>query len=444
LIQKSKSESSRNVLTLITGTTIAQAIPVAISPILTRIYTPEDFGVFALFVAITAMFGSIVSGRYELSIMLPKKDEDAINIFALGFIITSFISLVLLVIVLLFNEYLTNLLNNDEISVWLYFVPVSVFIAGIFNLLNYFNIRKRNYKDIASATIVKSVISAVIQLSIGFMKNGVSGLITGQIISQIFANMKLFKNIIKDKILLSKIKKIKMIALAKKYKKFPKFDIWSGLLNTASLHIAILMLSSFFGIIVVGFFSLSHRFISMPMALIGSSIGQVFYQQSNKVKNDKESLKELTFNTYKKLFKLGLIPFTIIMFYADYIFAFVFGGEWVVAGEYAQILSIWILFVFISSPLSNILLTLEMQKEALYFNILIFASRVVVLIIGGLVLNDAYLTILIYGISGALFWIFWTFYILKTVGVSVSESMIYTFKYLLLSVLFFGTIRIYL
>ena len=81
---KPKSEFTRNVLTLMTGTTIAQAIPIAISPILTRLYTPKDFGVLALFVAITSIFGSIANGRYELAIMLPKKDEDAVNILALG------------------------------------------------------------------------------------------------------------------------------------------------------------------------------------------------------------------------------------------------------------------------------------------------------------------------------------------------------------------------
>ena len=92
---KPKSEFSKNVLTLMTGTTIAQAIPIAISPILTRIYTPEDFGVLALFVAITSIFGSIANGRYELAIMLPKKDENAINIFALGLIITFSMSFIL-------------------------------------------------------------------------------------------------------------------------------------------------------------------------------------------------------------------------------------------------------------------------------------------------------------------------------------------------------------
>ena len=124
---KPKSEFNRNILTLMTGTTIAQAIPIAISPILTRIYTPEDFGIFAIFLAITLIIGSIANGRYELAIMIPKKDEDAINIFALGFIITTSISLLLLVLVLIFQKYFIFLLKNEEIGVWLYFFPILLF-----------------------------------------------------------------------------------------------------------------------------------------------------------------------------------------------------------------------------------------------------------------------------------------------------------------------------
>ena len=113
---KPKSEFSQNVLTLMIGTSIAQAIPILISPILTRIYTPKDFGVLALFLAITTIFGSIANARYEIAIMLPKKDEDAINIFDLGFIINCFISLILLVLVILFNSYFTTFLENKEIT----------------------------------------------------------------------------------------------------------------------------------------------------------------------------------------------------------------------------------------------------------------------------------------------------------------------------------------
>jgi len=440
---KPKSEFSRNVLTLMTGTIIAQAIPIAISPILTRIYTPEDFGLFALFIAITAIFGSMANARYELAIMLPKKDEDAINIFALGFIITSAVSLLLLVLVVIFNDYFTKLLNNSEISIWLYFAPIAVFFTGLWNILNYFNNRKKQYKDLAKATILKSIVAAVVQLSVGFLKSGATGLISGQILAQLFANTKLLSNILKDKILLSKITKLKIIALAKRYKDFPKFSMPSVILNTASLQVPVLLLSVFFGSSVVGFYSLSHRFISMPMSIIGGSIGQVFFQKSSELKNDKEALKSLTLKTYTKLFQIGLIPFSIIAVFSDYIFGFAFGKNWVIAGEYAQVLSLWILFVFISSPLSNLCSILEKQKEALYFNIFILTSRVLVILLGAIVLKDAYQTVALFGITGFIFWVIWSMYLLKLTGINISKVLIFTFLSIFISIGIFITLRSY-
>jgi len=125
---KPKSEFSRNILTLMTGTSIAQAIPVAISPILTRMYTPEDFGTLALFVAITGVFSVIASGRYELALMLPSKDEDVMNIFALGLMIILLVSLGLFFFIFFFVDHLVVMLNNDTIGYWIYFVPLAVFL----------------------------------------------------------------------------------------------------------------------------------------------------------------------------------------------------------------------------------------------------------------------------------------------------------------------------
>ena len=422
---KPKSEFNRNILTLMTGTTIAQAIPIAISPILTRIYTPEDFGIFAIFLAITLIIGSIANGRYELAIMIPKKDEDAINIFALGFIIASSISFVLLVLVLIFKKYFSFLLGNEEIGVWLYFVPISVFFIGIFNLLNYFNNRKKNYKDISNANILKSIVAAIMQLSIGLIQQGATGLISGQIISQFFANTKLLKNIIKDKILISKITKKKIIALAKRYKNFPKYSMPSGLLNITSLQVPVLLLGTFFNTAIVGFYSLSYRFISLPMSIIGSSIGQVFFQKSSELKNDKKALKKITLQTYKKLFKIGVIPFAIITVFGDYIFAFVFGKDWIVAGEYAQLLAIWILFSFIHSPISSLFTTLEKQKDALLFNIIIIFSRILIISLGGYFFKDIYITIFLYSVLGIFLNLSILFYFFRLLKINIFNEIVY-------------------
>ena len=144
----SDSEFARNVITLMTGTTIAQAIPIAISPILTRIYSPEDFGVLALFISISAIFGSIATARYELAIMLPEKNEEAINITALCIIISFFLSSVLFLIVSVFHVKIVELIGNQSISRWLYFIPLIVLFIGIHNSLSYYNTRNKYFKNI--------------------------------------------------------------------------------------------------------------------------------------------------------------------------------------------------------------------------------------------------------------------------------------------------------
>jgi O-antigen/teichoic acid export membrane protein len=376
---KPKSEFSRNVLTLMTGTTIAQAIPIAISPILTRIYTPEDFGVYTLFVAIAAIFGSVVNGRYELAIMLPKKDEDAINIFALGFIITCVISLLLLITVVLFNDYFTTLLSNEEIGLWLYFVPLAVFLTGIFNLLNYFNNRKKNYKDLTKATIIRSIVGGIIQLSVGLAKQGVTGLVSGQIIAQFFAITKLLKNIIKDKNLILKISKVKIIALAKRYKDLPKYSVLATLANVLSHNLTNILISSFYTITTLGFYALVQRVLGIPSTIIGFSIGQVFLQQATIEKQQTGKTINTFSKTVKKLLIIGLPSFTILFFIVEDLFAFIFSEEWRVAGIYAKIIIPWFFISFVASTVSGVDTVMEKQKKYLIFNILLLTIAIIVI-----------------------------------------------------------------
>jgi len=371
---KSKSEFTRNVLTLMTGTTIAQAIPIAISPILTRLYSPKDFGVLALFVAITSIFGSVANGRYEMAIMLPKKETDAINIAALGILIILCLSSVLLIVVILFHDLILELLGNEQISTWLYFVPLVVLLVGLYNVLNYYNNRLKNYKDLAQATIIKSIASATVQLALGFMKAGVSGLISGQIISQFFANMKLLRNITKDKALISKVSKLKMIAVARRYKDFPKFSMWAVLANSLSYNLSNILISTIFSITTLGFYSIVQRMLAMPSSLIGSSISQVYFRTAKEEK-EKHNKATDTFNsTLKKLIILSVF-FIMLYFIVEDLFAFVFGEEWRIAGNYAKILIPFYMINFISSPLAITMSLFEKQKEALIINlILIFTS----------------------------------------------------------------------
>jgi len=211
-----------------------------------------------------------------------------------------------------------------------------------------------------------------------------------------------------------------------RYKRFPIYSSWSGFLNTASLQVPIILLSSFFSSTVAGLYFYSHKLLNMPMSLLGMSIGQVFFQKASEHKKNPEKLKEITFLVYKKLLYIGVFPLALIMVYGDYIFSFVFGDSWRLAGEYAQVLSPWILFVFISSPLSTLFDVLEKQKEELIFNYLIFIARVAALFVGYLIFHDAYIVIILFGITGAAMWLGYSLYLLNLVHIDYLESFIFT------------------
>src|SRR5699024_4663850 len=172
----------RNVLTLLTGTKIAQAIPIAISPILTRLYTPEDFGALAIFIAITAILGSIANGRYELAIVLPKSNKEALSIMLFSLIISTVLSAILMLIIIAFHSNIVELLNAENIAMWLYFIPMVVFFSGLYNSLNYYNTRKKKFSVIAKTSITRSTGLAIVQITIGIFKKGSSGLILGQMV----------------------------------------------------------------------------------------------------------------------------------------------------------------------------------------------------------------------------------------------------------------------
>lgn len=409
-----KSEFSKNVLTLMTGTTIAQAIPIAITPILTRIYTPEDFGLLALFVSITAVLGAIANGRYELAIMLPEKDEDAINIAALGLLIAICFSVVIFLLVFFLNAEIVNVLNSPDISLWLYFIPFVVFMTGFFNILNYLNIRKKLYKDIAKANVFKSIGMASVQLGIGFIKAGVTGLISGQIVAQLISIYRLSLNTIKNYRM--NTSKFEILRLLKRYKKFPLYSVPSAFVNTGSLQAPVIMLSYFFSQSITGFFSLAVRVISLPVSLIGASIGHVFFQQVSQMVSEGRDTAVYVKNTLIKLTVIGILPFSVLIVYADILFPFVFGGEWIRAGDYAQYLSIWLFFLFIHSPLTPIFEIYERQKAGLVFTtLLLFARIAVMLLFYFLYENDLYV-ISAYAVVGVIFNIAILWYMLRVIG----------------------------
>jgi len=378
---KAKSEFTRNVLTLMTGTTIAQAIPIAISPILTRIYTPEDFGVFALYMSLLMIFGNLAAGRYEMAILLPKNNTDAKHIVVVAIILSFITSLIFFFLIVLFHKQIMGVLDNNNISIWLYLLPLNIFLFSVASILYYWYNRKKEYKTLANNQILKSSVQGIVNLLVGYFGKITAGLIFGTLLGTFISVIYLFQKVKNDfdKFIFSKYR---AILLLKKYQKFPKFLILSNFLESLSNQLPILLISSFFGITIVGFYALSQRIVKIPLMFMGSSISSVFRQKASKLLVTTGSCRVLYLNTLKKLFILGTIPFIIFYFIAPDMFRVVFGEEWKVTGEYAQLLTPLFYLEFIIYPLRIMFIVAEQQAYTVYIQIYAIISVCIAFTVG--------------------------------------------------------------
>ena len=370
-----KGSFSAHVLTLMTGTTVAQAVPLALSPILTRIYNPSEFGIFALFSSLVSMAAIIATGRYEMAIMLPENDEDAVNLLVLSIFISSIVSLICLAIIWILNSQITTLLGNQTISKWLYWVPFSVLLTGVYQSFNYWSTRKKQFNRLAISRISQSSSTASTNLLMGFGGFGVSGLIVGNVFGQGVATGILAWQVWnEDKCKTKHISREVITANAKKYSDFPIINSIHAFMDVMQTSGVVFVISAFFGSVVLGFYSFTLRVTRMPLNLIASSVAQVFYQKASEVYSNSGDLHQLIRKTVLKLSLIALPMLLINILFAPVIFSFIFGKNWEVAGKYSQILSPWLFINFIVSPISQIPIIVNLQKTGFAIGIVYSVS----------------------------------------------------------------------
>jgi O-antigen/teichoic acid export membrane protein len=381
------SEFNKNSLILFQGSAVAQILPILVTPILTRIYLPADFGVLAIFISINLILGIVSSAKYELSILLPKKDSNAVAICFLGMGLTSLVSIVVLVIIIFFRSNFSSFIEFDYEN-YLYFLPISIWFYGFFNNLNFLCTRKKLYKEVAYANIFKSIVLCIIQLSFFLIVEGPLGLILGYVASQITVSLILLVAAKKYYKFLFQIEHVKNVA--SRYIDFPKFSMPGSLVGTLAKEFLIILISFSYGNVVLGLFSMSQRILGGPVSLIGNSIGQVYFEQATKNLKDDKNNKSLFLTTLLKLVLISGMIFIPLFFIVEDLFIFMLGTDWSDAGYYAKILIPFYAIRFISAPLSLTVSVYEKNIFNLIINIILLITSLIVVI-----LNNSFETFLI-------------------------------------------------
>lgn len=419
-----------NVLKLVSGSVTAQILGILLIPIITRIYNPDDFGIFQLFMSISGILVIVSTFSYQFAIMLPKTEEDAANVTSLCAALVIFISLLTGAIVLFIPLNIDDIFKTPGISAYLPLLPVIIFLNGIFFVQNYWLSRKTRFGVIAGSRVSNTLTTKVLQ--IGFAKSSVTplGLIGGYIAGYAFADIFMLKGVKKDIQVFKKVSIKRMKELAIHYKDFPLFSFWSSIANTISPQVPAFLLAYFYSTSVVGHFSLANQVVNLPMGIVGSAIGQVFFQRVSEVKNGNGDgdMKTIVGEVYNKLISIGLFPMILLIILGEQIFTFAFGDDWDVAGTYVKILVPWIFLVFLSSPITTLYNVFEKQKVWLTFSIVLLVSRVIALVIGGTSGNPEF-ALALYSFTGAVFWLWNNAYLLGLAGISKKESIYVLAKY---------------
>jgi len=403
LSPRKKTSFSEDVFKLASGTVISQGLIILSAPVLTRIYNPDAFGLFALFASITAIISIVSCLRYDFAVLLPESDEMAINLMVLGLCINTGLCIIAIPVLWFFGESIAVLLHIPEFVQFLWFVPLTVFFSGSYLALNYWNVRTKYFDRITVSRIANSTSAVMAQIAIGiagFTNSGglIVGSFLGSFTSFIVLGFDTWKNF---RVFLRKnIRKDRMMAGLKRYYKFPVIDTWSTLLNSLSWQLPIFLLAWFFSITIVGFFSIGFRILQVPMNFIGTSISQVFNQRASEMKQQ-DTISSLIGSIFEILLKLSFFPLILLMVTGSDLFSVVFGEIWTEAGVYAQILAIWGILWFISSPMHDLFLVMENQVFTLKFNTVNFSTRFIALVIGGL-LGNARIAVFLFAFFGTI------------------------------------------
>lgn len=403
LFKVSQNSFIRSVGVLAGGTALAQFIAMLALPVLTRLYSPEDFSVLAVYVSLLGIISVAATLRFELAIPIAENDNDATNLLALAILSSIVISFVLFFFVLTIPELIVNLLRQPDLQPYLWLLPVGILLTCSYNSLQFWAIRKKAFTPIASTRIQQSLSGAGVQIGLGWLGVLPFGLLLGQAINSGVGAVQLGKNIIKNhNLYIRSANKRGMIAMFHEYSRFPKFSTFEALANNANIQLPVVIIAALAIGPEAGYLALAMLLMQGPLGLIGGAIGQVYFARAPQEYKD-GTLGYFTARTLLGLIKIGVGPMIFVGILAPDAFVFIFGDEWRRAGNIVAWLIPWFVFQLLVSPISMALHVTNSHKIALLLQIFGLFLRVGVVIAAGEVSPN--LLVEAYAITGMIFYL---------------------------------------
>lgn len=395
---------------LVGSTAISQVLGIAVLPLLTRLYSPEDFSVYAVFSAVLALITVVSCLRFEIAIPLPEERVEARSLIILSLLSSIFVAIVVLVIIVVWGKQI-HLFTQGRLVGYLWILPVAGLLSGFYSTFQYWATRERDFMLLSKTRVAQALSGAGAQVGLGYIGITPFGLLMGQVLNVSAGALSLGRGCFRaDRNAEIQVSRERLQATFKAYENFPKYSTFEALCNSAAIQLPLLLIAAYAIGPEVGFLMLAMRLLSAPMSLIGKSVAQVYLSEAPAY-HQRSELKQFTLKVIWSLSKLGFLPALAAGVGAPFIVPFVFGADWERAGILIAWLTPCFFMQFLSAPVSMSLHITGNQKTALVLQVLGFFVRVGSVLLCGFY-YERYLAE-VYAISGLFFYAFYMLVIMK-------------------------------
>ncbi len=420
-----KSPFMRNFAVMLSGNGLSLVIPFLLAPFLTRLYSPEDFAGYELFVRFLLPLVAISSLRYEFAIILPRKAEDATGMMKVCLRIVYTVTILSAIVFIPFRHFWSDISNNAALSELLWWLPVGVFFSGFLMILNNFMMRETMFRSLSANKVWATSTNHVSKYLFGFKWTNPLGLVAGHVVGAIAPVLTLLtRKHIRGQLVKIRHNRSDLKLLMRQYREFPLFNAPHSFYDEANRAVLFLIISAYYGEVTLGLFAITMRYLRVPVQVFGTSLSQVFMPQLARDYNEHIDIRKRIKKIMLGNALVGIVPFSLIFFFGEEIFAFVFSAEWSQAGVYAQLIAPWLFFNFIISPVSMVPTIVTRQKT---FFLVVIAATMSVLVLTGILSHLDYLfTTVVIGITVIMAGmdIFLIFWFLKIAGQKPAQTQL--------------------
>lgn len=349
------SRFGRNVGILAGGTVFAQGLMALSLPVLTRLYTPADFALLAVYMAILAVLSAVACLRLNLAIPLPERDDQAMVLVVLSLLAAACFGLGVGIVVLADSRAVAAMLRQPGLQPYLWMIPVGVFLAAAYNALQYWATRKQRFVLVTRTRVTRAVGGAGTQLGFGLAQPTPFGLLFGHMLYSGLGVVGLWRFLWKqDRELLRSVNVDAARKTLSTYRRFPLLSVPEALFNTGGIQLPVLVIAAVAAGPEAGFLVLAMQVMGVPMGLLGSSVAQVYLAEAPKRLRE-GTLGPFTRKTMLGLLRIGGIPLAVLGATSPFLFPYIFGGEWARGGLLVAWMTPWFVLQFVTSPISAVL-----------------------------------------------------------------------------------------